>query len=226
MIINAIIQCRMTSKRFPGKVLAPFLGKPLLDHIIEKVNKFSFCSSIILATSGDKADDPLSSYAKDLGLKIVRGSREDVVDRYASAVDCYSCDAFFRICGDSPLLLPYLFDYAASIFQNKSYDIVTNVFPRTFPVGMSVELIRTETFLKTKKDIKNQDDKEHLSRYFYRNVKNFKIHNIECDLPVDQNLKLAVDENSDLKKIESWLLTKNDKFENLFPIKLVNNIQS
>jgi len=223
MIINAIIQCRMTSTRFPGKVITPFLGKPLLDHIVEKVNKISLCSSIILATSNDKADDPLASYAKDLGLKIVRGSREDVVQRYVLALESYSCDAFFRVCGDSPLLLSHLFDYAVSIYKNKSYDLITNVFPRTFPAGMSVELIRTETFLKNTQYIKEQDEREHLSKYFYNNFNNFKICNIECDLPIDQNFKLAVDEHSDLKKIESWLFNRKDKFENLFPIKLINN---
>ena len=221
MIINAIIQCRMTSERFPGKVLAPFLGKPLLDHIVGQVKKTNFCSSIILATSSDKADDPLSSYAKELGLEIVRGSREDVVERYALVLDHHSCDAFFRVCGDSPLLLPNLFDHAALIYKNKPYDLITNVFPRTYPVGMSVELIKTETFLRTKENIINQDEREHLSRYFYNNFKNFQIYNIECDLPVDQNFKLAIDEHSDLKKIETWLLNKKDKIENLFPIKFV-----
>ena len=86
---------------------------------------------------------------------------------------------------------------------------------------MSVELIKTETFLKTKENIINQDEREHLSRYFYNNFKNFQIYNIECDLPVDQNFKLAIDEHSDLKKIETWLLNKKDKIENLFPIKFV-----
>ena len=64
-----------------------------------------------------------------------------------------------------------------------------------------------------------KDEREHLSKHFYKNFKSFQIHNIECDLPVDQNLKLAIDEYSDLKKIESWLSTKKDKIENLFPIK-------
>jgi len=219
MIINAIIQCRMTSERFPGKVLAPFLGKPLLDHIVGQVKKTHFCSSIILATSVDKTDDPLSIYAKDLGLEVVRGSLEDVVERYALALDCHSCDAFFRVCGDSPLLLPNLFDHAVSIYKNKPYDIITNVFPRSYPAGMSVELIKTETFLRTKENIISRNEKEHLSKYFYNNYKNFQVYNIECDVAVDKNFKLAVDEFSDLKKIESWLLTKKDKIENLFPIK-------
>ncbi len=220
MIINYIIQCRMTSERFPGKVLAPFLNKPLLDHVVQQIKKTRVYSSIILATSTDNSDDPLASYAKDLDLKVVRGSLDNLVERYALALESYSCDAFFRVCGDSPLLLPNLFDHAVSIFRNKPYDLITNIFPRTYPIGMSVELIQSKIFLKTKKNIVDRDEKEHLSKHFYNNYKNFKIHNIECDAPLDQNLKLAVDEYSDLKKIESWLLTRKGKIENLFPIKI------
>ena len=210
----------MTSERFPGKVLAPFLNKPLLDHVVQQIKKTRVYSSIILATSTDNSDDPLASYAKDLDLKVVRGSLDNLVERYALALESYSCDAFFRVCGDSPLLLPNLFDHAVSIFRNKPYDLITNIFPRTYPIGMSVELIQSKIFLKTKKNIVDRDEKEHLSKHFYNNYKNFKIHNIECDAPLDQNLKLAVDEYSDLKKIESWLLTRKGKIENLFPIKI------
>jgi spore coat polysaccharide biosynthesis protein SpsF (cytidylyltransferase family) len=210
----------MTSKRFPGKVLAPFLNRPLLDHVVHQIKKSKIYSSIILATSTDNTDNPLASYAKELDLKVVRGSLDCVVDRYALALSSYSCDAFFRVCGDSPLLLPSLFNYAVSIYRDKRYDVITNIFPRTFPVGMSVELIKTEVFLKMKKNILSQEEKEHLSKYFYNNFSKYKIHNIECSSPIDQNLKLAVDEYNDLEKIELWLSDKKDKFENLFPIKI------
>ena len=221
MIINAIIQCRMTSDRFPGKVLAPFKGKPMLHHVLEQIKKTKVYSSIILATSIDKSDDPLTIYAKHIGLKVIRGSQNDVIQRYVVALNSYSCDAFFRICGDSPLLLPHLFDYAASIYKKKQFDIITNVYPRTYPAGMSVELIKTETFLKIKKKITNTDEKEHLSRYFYHNSNNFQIHNIECASSIDPNLSLAVDEVGDIKKIEKWLLGKKNNYKNLFPIKFV-----
>ena len=209
----------MTSKRFPGKVLAPFLNRPLLDHVVQQIKKSEINSSIILATSSDNTDNPLASYAKELDLKVVRGSLDNVVERYALALDSYSCDAFFRVCGDSPLLLPSLFNHAVSIYRDKRYDVITNIFPRTYPVGMSVELIKAETFLKLKNKSLSQDEKEHLSKYFYNNFNKFKIHNIECNLPIDQNLKLAIDEYNDLEKIETWLLDKKDKIENLFPIK-------
>ena len=117
MSIIAIIQSRMTSERYPGKMLAPFLGKPVIAHVVDKIRISKVNPKIILATSENHTDDPLVLYAKYLGIEVVRGSHNDVFGRFISALKKYKCDAFFRVCGDSPLLLPSLFDKAVSIFS-------------------------------------------------------------------------------------------------------------
>ena len=211
----------MSSHRFPGKVLAPFLGKPILAHIVDCIKRTKINPSIILATSDEKTDDPLATYGKYLGIEVVRGPRDDVLERFAKTLKKHKCDAFFRICGDSPLLLPLLFNQALLIYNNSSYDLVTNVFPRTFPVGMSVELIKTKRFLETKEKIVKKIDREHLTRYFYQNSKDFQIYNMECGKSINLDYKLAVDEIKDLKRLESWFLNKGDQYENLFPIKVL-----
>ena len=44
---------------------------------------------------------------------------------------------------------PKLIDKAIKITKKiKEYDIITNVFPRTFPKGQSVEVIKTSTLKK------------------------------------------------------------------------------
>jgi len=221
MIIKAIIQCRMSSRRFPGKVLAPFLGKPILAHIVDCLKRTQINPSIILATSNQKTDDPLAIYGKSLGIDVVRGPLDDVLGRFAMALKKHKCDAFFRICGDSPLLLTPLFDQALSIYNHGAYDLVTNVFPRTFPVGMSMELIKTKSFLETEKKIVKKKDREHFTRYFYQNSKNFEIYNMKCAKSINLNYKLAIDETKDLKRLESWFLNKGDQYVNLFPTKVL-----
>jgi len=213
-----IIQSRMTSRRYPGKMLAPFLGKPVLSHVVDRLKKTKISSQIILATSEENSDDPLATYSNQLGLKVVRGSLDDVMKRFVLCLEHYKCDAFFRVCGDSPLLLPFLFEHAASIFRKNNFDLVTNIFPRSFPAGMTVELIRTKTFLEAQKDIYQSEDREHITRYFYNNHKKFKIYNIECANSSHLNLKLAVDNPDDLKKIEEWHSTQDKNYEDIFPI--------
>ena len=220
-MINAIIQCRMSSKRFPGKVLSPFMGKPLLLNVVNRLRKTKIKSSIILATSNEILDEPLVVYAKKIGIDVVRGPRDDVVKRYILALKKHKCEAFFRICGDSPLLFPNLFDYAISIYnkEKENVDLVSNVFPKTFPPGMSVELIKSSTFIKNNKNIVKKIDREHVTKYFYDNSKKFQIFNINCDKYVNPNLELTVDEIKDLRNLETWYLKKGERYMKLFPIK-------
>ena len=49
MSLIAIIQSRMASSRYPGKVLAPFLGKPVLAHIVKRIKASKINLKIILA---------------------------------------------------------------------------------------------------------------------------------------------------------------------------------
>ena len=208
----------MTSKRYPGKMLAPFLGKPVLAHVVNRIKKTKIKPKIILATSKNHTDDPLVVYAKHLSIEVVRGSHEDVLSRFILTLKKFNCDSFFRVCGDSPLLLPVLFDKAKSIYNEGNYDLVTNVFPRTFPTGMSVELINTSIFIKESKKIKKKIDREHITQYFYKNNKKFKIFNIENKRSLKNNLKLSLDKPTDLKKIEKWYLAQSKVDKKLFPI--------
>jgi len=218
MNLIAIIQSRMSSERYPGKMLAPFLGKPILYHVVERIRSSKIDLPIILATSNQVTDDPLTLYAKNLGINVVRGDLNDVVGRYKLTLSSFKCDAFFRVCGDSPLLYPLLFDTASNIFEKNNYDLVTNVYPRTFPPGMSIELIRTKTFINNEKNIVKKNDREHLTQFFYRNSKKFKIFNIKCTNPIGSKLKLSLDELEDLKTLESWYLKNTKNYEKLFPI--------
>lgn len=219
MSLIAIIQGRMTSERYPGKMLAPFLGQPVFAHLVKRIRASKINPKIILATSKNYTDDPLVIYAKYLGIEVVRGSHEDVLSRFILALNKFKCEAFFRVCGDSPLLLTSLIDKASSIYSNSKseYDLVTNVFPRTFPVGMSIELIKTRTFIETEKKIVNKKDREHITQYFYNKEKEFKIYNIKCSRILDLNLRLALDKPSDLKILEEWDQNRHRDYNDIFP---------
>jgi spore coat polysaccharide biosynthesis protein SpsF (cytidylyltransferase family) len=218
MKIISIIQSRMTSQRYPGKMLVPFLGKPLIAHVVDRIKLSKVNLSIILATSDNQTDDPLAIYAKNLGINVVRGSLHDVMKRFTLTLEKYKSDAFFRVCGDSPLILPYLFDKAVSVYRQSDYDLVTNVFPRSFPAGMSIELIKTSKFLEVEKKIKHKKYREHITQYFYNKKKDFKIYNISCKNLLDPNLMLALDKPGDLIKLEEWERNRDKDYKKLFPI--------
>lgn len=204
----AIVQARMSSRRFPGKVLAPFLGKPLLARVVERLRAFDPDLPVVVATSDRASDDPLALYAASLGAAVTRGPLEDVLGRFALSLRRHPCQAFFRVCADSPLLAPALFAQAAEVFAREACDLATNVFPRTYPPGMSVELVRTETFLAMESAASHPDEREHVTKYFYNNPHDFRIVNLASPDPAPPGLSLAVDEPDDLARVERWSLER------------------
>ena len=50
MSVVAIIPARLKSNRFPNKLLTKFLGKYIIDHVIENTLKLDFVNDVVVAT--------------------------------------------------------------------------------------------------------------------------------------------------------------------------------
>ena len=208
----AIIQARSNSKRFKNKVLHSIYGKPLIQHVIDRVNKSRFVSKLLVATSINSKDDKLVNYLKKSKIKTYRGDLKNVAARMLSAANLNKANFFVRISGDSPLIDYKLIDRIIKIHKKngKKFDIVTNVFPRSFPKGQSVELVKTK-ILQENLHVFTKLDLEHVTKYFYKNYKKFKIKNIK-NLSKKISLKQSIDTKKDLKNM-LYNLDKKNKFE-------------
>ena len=108
--VTAILQARMGSSRLPGKVSADLAGRTLLEFLIERVRRSKSVDHIILATTDLPADNCLVELANKINLTIFRGSKDDVLDRYAKASMLTDAEVIVRLTGDCPLLDPQLID--------------------------------------------------------------------------------------------------------------------
>ena len=113
-----------------------------------------------------------------------------------------------RICGDSPLIDYNLIDNAISKFNVKKYDILTNIFPRSYPKGQSIEIINSKTFQKIFLSLKNKNHKEHVTTYFYENFKKFKIYKLKNNIN-QSNINLSIDTIEDFNRIKKLLFYSN-----------------
>ena len=200
-MMRVFLQARMSSARFPGKMLAPFRGQPLIRHVIAAIERALPDASMILTTSDDPTDDPLARYVETLGVTVFRGSLDDVFERFRRCVAAYPCEWILRLSGDSPLLDAGVLHAAASFVGDARYDLVTTIFPRTFPKGHNAELIRVSTFMALDPQALTPDDREHVTPFFYRNAGRFRIHNIDSGNPRLAKLRLAVDTMDDLLRL-------------------------
>jgi len=199
--VRAFVQARMSSRRFPGKVLAPFRGKPLIWHVTGAVARALPSVPLVVATSDEASDDPLAAYVRDLGFPVFRGPRDDVFERFRRCLGDYPCDWILRVNADSPLLSGHVLRTVHGLAAMEC-DVVTTTAPRTFPRGQNLELIRTTTFAAVDPLRLTDEDREHVTRYFYRHPDEFQIVNVESGDAQLSGFSVAVDTIEDLQRLE------------------------
>lgn len=201
-MMNIFIQARMSSSRFPGKMLAPLHGKPLINHILEQVSKVPDIENLVVLTSVEPSDDPLAFYLEKEGHQVFRGSLENVFLRFQQALEQYPCDFFARISGDSPLISPDLITYMTRLAQEEECDFLSNVRHKKFPKGQSIEIIKSGLFSQIDESALTPDQREHVMPYFYDHADEYK-----CCFPDNasnqRHINTCVDTPEDLKKIEA-----------------------
>jgi spore coat polysaccharide biosynthesis protein SpsF len=205
-VIRAFIQARMSSTRFPGKVLHKIEGKPLLQYLLESLGQCSRLDKVVVATSLDPSDDPVAWFCRDFGTACFRGPLGDVAGRFLEAAQSNGLDAFVRVNGDSPLLDYRLVDRAVSLFLNGKFDLVTNILKRTYPKGQSVEVVRFDTFKMIYPRFRNDAEREHVTSFFYNHGEKFAIHNFESGKQYG-TIQLSVDTPEDMRHFKAIVVS-------------------
>ena len=155
-----------------------------------------------------KDDHKLIKVLSKNKIKYYQGSLNNVAKRLYDTAKFEKQDVFLRISGDSPLIDYRLINKSINIFKkNKNFDLITNIFPKTYPSGQSVEIIKTNLLGKNLKFF-SKLDKEHVTRYFYRNFSRFKIKNFKNKIN-DNKKKLSVDTPQELNAMLKLYNKKN-----------------
>ena len=205
-----IIQARTQSKRLKGKVLKVILGKPVIQHLIDNLKKSKLISNIVVATSKNKSDQRLAKLLKKIKINIYRGSHLNVADRLLKAAKKFNKDNYFiRVSADSPFLDFRIVNRVIKKLHKtkiKNPDIVTNVYPRSFPSGQSVEIINQLTLTNYIKQF-NKDDIEHVTKYFYRYSSNFLIINV-LNKSKKNKIKMSIDTIEDFNLLKKYKLKR------------------
>ena len=108
--IGMIIQARMSSTRLPGKSMLDLAGEPLVGRILERVKRCKSINEIILAIPTKKTDDILENLAIDYGIKVFRGSENNLLERYYQAAKFYNIETIIRFPADNPTPEPLEID--------------------------------------------------------------------------------------------------------------------
>jgi spore coat polysaccharide biosynthesis protein SpsF len=201
----AIVQARMGSSRLPGKVLREVAGKPILQYLLERLQRARRLSGVVVATSTDAEDMPIVELCERLGVEVFRGDQANVASRFLDVIKTRAGNAFVRISGDSPLLDPSVVDLAVGRFLTGDCDVVTNLMPRSYPRGQSVEVVRSQAFREAYLAMSDRDHFEHVTRWFYEHADQVKIVNFGAERD-RSDIRLVVDTAADLNRIASIVM--------------------
>src|SRR5436190_17937371 len=192
----------MSSSRLPGKTLMPLAGRPALDWLLERLEHAAELEAIVVATSEEPADDPVAEHCRARGIACHRGSLDDVAERLLGAAQAHGLDLVVRVNGDSPLLDQRLVDRGVALQRDTGADLVSNVRPRSFPPGQSVEVFTTEALRRSLELDRDADDREHVTGPFYRG--GFTVERFASDPPRTAP-RLTLDGAEDHARLEAIL---------------------
>jgi glutamate-1-semialdehyde 2,1-aminomutase/spore coat polysaccharide biosynthesis protein SpsF len=173
----AIIQARMNSTRFPGKVLEDLAGQPMLFRVVERARRARTLQEVIVATSDQPSDDRIAERCAANGVTCIRGSENDVLDRFHRVAQATKADVVVRITADCPLLDPAVVDRVVEAFYENVVDYASNVMPCTYPDGLDVEVFSAQALARAWREAKKQSEREHVTPYL-RYSGQFRVINV------------------------------------------------
>jgi len=106
--VVAIIPARYGSERFPGKVIMPLAGKPLVAHTYERTCRARLVNDVIVATDDERVMKTLAPF--DVKTVMTRGDHATGSDRIAEVAYGLDADIIVNVQGDEPLVDPELVD--------------------------------------------------------------------------------------------------------------------
>ena len=125
MKITAIIPARMGSSRFPGKPLAPILGRPMIEHVYRRTMLCQALDDVIIAT----CDTEIFETVEAFGGKAIMTSptHERASDRVAEAAAELDDDVIVMVQGDEPMTYPEMIEESLASFLGGDEEAVACV---------------------------------------------------------------------------------------------------
>lgn len=219
-----LIQARLSSSRFPGKMLKNLGEIPLVHYVYNRCKVSIKADLVAVITSTENSDDPLYEYCRNCDITVFRGDLENVLSRYIQAAKHFEVDLISRVCGDSPFVDIFYIDkiLQSMVDDKREYMSVMGSFN-----GFVSEAVSLKTLLNVQKFTNSYSDLEHVTKYIRKNINifNHKILDMKLMPEKFQNVTLTIDYENDLELANSIIknglkgfdFTSQEVIKNLYP---------
>lgn len=196
----AMIQARCGSSRLPGKILMNVGGKPVLQWVIERVQRSKYIDEAIVVTSIDKNNLPVLRLCADLGVQVFAGAEDDVLDRYYQMAKLIKPDYVVRVTADCPCYDWSILDQAIES-MSPEVDYLAD-FAETLPDGLDIEIIKFSALKLAWQKANLASEREHVTQYIRKRPEEFLHKNFVCPLGSLGYLRWTLDEQEDFILVE------------------------
>lgn len=209
--VAVFLQARIGSSRLPSKALFRLGNATSVAQAMKRLRKVGADSYVLLTDR--QSFLPLKKEADLCGFEIMEGPAEDVLKRYALAVEKYTPRTVIRATGDNPLVFADAAEKIVLLHIEKDAD---HSWLEGMPLGAGVEVVKAEKLLQADEQAKEPYEREHVTPFLYRNPQMFRLNHVsaEKDICFPEG-RITLDTMNDylyLKKIfeqEPSLLTEN-----------------
>jgi spore coat polysaccharide biosynthesis protein SpsF len=171
----------------------------MLARVVERVMAAKTIDEVVIATTVHPRDEAIVALANAQGWSCVRGSEDDVLDRYYQAATAYGAEVIVRVCSDCPLTDPAVLDALVTLLvSGNGYDYVANNFaPATYPKGLDAEAFTMSALSAAWSHDKRPDWREHVTPFIRQHPETFRHGALSTDTPRPE-LRWTVDVPEDL----------------------------
>jgi spore coat polysaccharide biosynthesis protein SpsF len=204
-----VLQARYASSRLPGKALKAIGRYTVLEHCLTRL-LLTGINRVVLATTRRPEDDALVAIAERVGVRIYRGSTEDVLGRVAAAAETYDLDPVIRATGDNPAVDP---SAGNRLLQAIAHTGADYVHESGLPVGAGLEAMTAAALHYAASEATSAFDREHVTTFIKSHPNTFRLKSIAAPRELTEpSLSLTVDTAADLDWVGD-LFARVDRLE-------------
>jgi spore coat polysaccharide biosynthesis protein SpsF len=221
-----LIQARMSSTRFPGKMLQKLGSSTLVEYVYKRCVTSSEAETVCIVTSEDKTDDALHRLCLEKKIPVCRGDLHNVLKRYITCAEALKASVICRVCGDSPFVDIEAIDEGFKHLKGNpqlEYLYTDNILN-----GFMSEVFTLEVLKRVHTLDLSESDKEHVTKYMRDNINEFYTECLNLELRPKglSDYTLTIDYEADLKlaqEINTHLKGFNFKSDDI--IKILNQMK-
>lgn len=200
MKVVAIVQARLRSTRLPAKILLPLpTGRTVLEEVIYRCKQAQKVHQVVVASPDTEDCDVLEPYTA--GALWVRGSEDDVLDRYYRAAKLAGADIVVRVTSDCPVIPPEMIDTVVSQRNIHGLAYACNILPDTWPLGYACEAFTMNCLEWHAKNSWLAADREHVTASMRAKAAGAQHVNVACPYGDYSHLRWTLDTIDDYVRI-------------------------